>query len=138
MSQFQNALRKLVRQLHHVPQMADAGQRMEEVPALSAPPEPRLPTVFKVTWFFFVQMQALDFSIYVRADRMDSSELDDLEQDTVGQRELSCDQIGQWEAEVLQGRLRDLLLAAEGDGGAEAQVGVTEASGAGTLWKGVT
>lgn len=60
--------------------------------------------------FFSVQMLTVDLSICVSGlDRMDSAAVDGLQHDSVNQQEPSV--IGQWEAELLQERLQELLHA---------------------------
>ncbi|XP_075954705.1 uncharacterized protein CXorf38 homolog isoform X2 [Anarhichas minor] len=96
MRHYQTSVRKLVRHLDQVPQMATAGKQIEE-------------------------MLSLDLSICVSGlDRMDSAALDGLESDSVRQWETSAGLISQWEAELLQERLQELLHAADDD--AETQV----------------
>ncbi len=57
-------------------------------------------------------MLTVDLSISVSGlDRMDSADLDELEEDSVSQREISADLISQWEAELLQEKLQELLHA---------------------------
>ncbi|KAK9539317.1 hypothetical protein VZT92_004430 [Zoarces viviparus] len=91
MRHYQTSVRKLVRHLDQVPQMATAGKQIEE-------------------------MLSLDLSICVSGlDRMDSAALDGLESDFVHQWETSAGLISQWEAELLQERLQELLHAADDD-----------------------
>ncbi|XP_029380943.1 uncharacterized protein CXorf38 homolog [Echeneis naucrates] len=88
MRQYQIILKNFVQQLNHVPQMAKTGQEIN-------------------------QMLIIDLSISVPGlDRLDSAEVDELEQDCVHQWSTSADVISQWEFEVLQERLQDLLCAA--------------------------
>ncbi|KAM9349667.1 uncharacterized protein CXorf38 homolog isoform 2-T2 [Symphorus nematophorus] len=62
------------------------------------------------------EMLTVDLSICVSGlDRMDSAELDGLEHDSVSQLEISANLISQWEAELLQERLQELLHAAAAD-----------------------
>lgn len=66
-----------------------------------------------------------DLSICVSGlDRTDSVLVDGLEFDTVSQWETSASAIGQWEAELLQERLQELLHAAtdENDGDTKTRV----------------
>ncbi|XP_034411810.1 uncharacterized protein CXorf38-like [Cyclopterus lumpus] len=91
MRRYQTSVRKLVRQLSHVPQMAIAGKQIEE-------------------------MLSVDLSICVSGlDQMDSAALEGLECDSVSQWETSADLISQWEAELLQEMLQELLQAADDD-----------------------
>ncbi|XP_054452483.1 uncharacterized protein CXorf38 homolog [Anoplopoma fimbria] len=91
MRHYQNSVRRLVQQLGHVPQMETVGKQIEE-------------------------MLSVDLSICVSGlDRMDSAALDGLDCDSVSQWETSADLISQWEAELLQERLQELLHAAEDD-----------------------
>ncbi|XP_030257590.1 uncharacterized protein CXorf38 homolog isoform X2 [Sparus aurata] len=94
MRHYQAALKKLLRQFSHVPQIATVGLQIEE-------------------------MLITDLSICVSGlDRTDSALVDGLECDTVSQWETSAGTISQWEAELLQERLQELLHAAthEDDG----------------------
>ncbi|XP_060900089.1 uncharacterized protein CXorf38 homolog [Labrus mixtus] len=87
MRHYQTALRNLLLQFRHVPQMATAGRHIEE-------------------------MLTVDLSIWVSGlDCLDSAGLDGLETDTVSQWETNADLISQWEAELLQERLQELLHA---------------------------
>lgn len=61
-----------------------------------------------------VQMLTIDLSICV-LDQTDSADLDAIVSDSVSQLEISGDLISQWEAELLQERLRELLQAASDD-----------------------
>ncbi|XP_044074965.1 uncharacterized protein CXorf38 homolog [Siniperca chuatsi] len=89
MRYYKTALKNLVRQFSHVPQMVTAGRQIEE-------------------------MLSIDLSIHVSGlDRMDSADLDGFECDSVSQCETSADLISQWEAELLQERLQELLQAAD-------------------------
>ncbi|XP_068427529.1 uncharacterized protein CXorf38 homolog isoform X2 [Clinocottus analis] len=91
MRHYQTSVRKLVRQLGHIPHMATAGKQIEE-------------------------MLSVDLSICVSGlDRMDSAALEEVESDSVSQWETSADLISQWEAELLQERLQELLQAADDD-----------------------
>ncbi|XP_075954504.1 uncharacterized protein CXorf38 homolog [Anarhichas minor] len=100
MRHYQTTVRKLVRHLDQVPQMATAGKQIEE-------------------------MLSLDLSICVSGlDRLDSAALDGLESDSVCQWETSAGLISQWEAELLQERLQELLHAADDD--AETQLRRTD------------
>ncbi|XP_045906797.1 uncharacterized protein CXorf38 homolog [Micropterus dolomieu] len=91
MKHYRVALRNLVRQFSHVPQMATAGRQIEE-------------------------MLTVDLSVCISGlDRMDSADLDGFEIDSVSQWETSADLISQWEAELLQERLQELLHAADDD-----------------------
>ncbi|KAM9349666.1 uncharacterized protein CXorf38 homolog isoform 1-T1 [Symphorus nematophorus] len=91
MRYYQSALKNIVQQFSHVPQMAAVGRQIEE-------------------------MLTVDLSICVSGlDRMDSAELDGLEHDSVSQLEISANLISQWEAELLQERLQELLHAAAAD-----------------------
>lgn len=91
MRHYQTSVRTLVRHLDQVPQMATAGKEIEE-------------------------MLSLDLSICVSGlDRMDSAALDGLESDSVCQMKTSAGLISQWEAELLQERLQELLHAADDD-----------------------
>ncbi|XP_041805547.1 uncharacterized protein CXorf38-like [Chelmon rostratus] len=82
---YQTTLRRLLWQFSHVPQMAAVGQQIEE-------------------------MLTVDLSICVSGwDRMDSADMDGLECDSSSQSEISADLISQWEAELLQERLQELL-----------------------------
>ncbi|XP_036941229.1 uncharacterized protein CXorf38 homolog [Acanthopagrus latus] len=94
MRHYRTALKKLLQQFSHIPQMATVGPQIEE-------------------------MLNADLSICVSGlDRTDSVLVDGLEFDTVSQWETSASAIGQWEAELLQERLQELLHAAtdENDG----------------------
>ena len=67
-------------------------------------------------WILFVQMLSIDLSIRVSGlDFIDSAVMDGLECDSVNQREPSPDLISQWEAELLQERLQELLHTADHD-----------------------
>ncbi|XP_031162676.1 uncharacterized protein CXorf38 [Sander lucioperca] len=91
MRHYQTTVKKLVRQFSHVPQMAKVGQQIEE-------------------------MLSVDLSICVSGlDRMDSANLDGIECDSFSQWEASADLISQWEAELLQESLQELLHAADDD-----------------------
>ncbi|XP_010788034.1 uncharacterized protein CXorf38 [Notothenia coriiceps] len=91
MTHFQNALTKLMRQFSNVQQMAEVGKQIEE-------------------------MLSVDLSIHVSGlDFIDSAVMDGLECDSVNQREPSPDLIRQWEADLLQERLQELLHAADHD-----------------------
>ncbi|XP_022610968.1 uncharacterized protein CXorf38 homolog [Seriola dumerili] len=82
---YQITLRHFVQQFSHVPQMTTAGQEINE-------------------------MLTADLSIRVPgSDRLDSAVSDEFECDSVHQWETSADLIGQWEAELLQERLQELL-----------------------------
>ncbi|XP_041658331.1 uncharacterized protein CXorf38-like [Cheilinus undulatus] len=86
---YQTALRNLLLQFRHIPQMAAAGRQIEE-------------------------MLTVDLSIWVSGlDRVDSVEVNGLELDAVGQWETRADSVSQWEAELLQERLHELLHADE-------------------------
>lgn len=86
MRRYQAALKGLVQQFSHVPQMATVGQQIEK-------------------------MLTVDLSIRVSGlDRLDG-----LECDSPSQWETSADLISQWEAELLQERLQELLHAAADD-----------------------
>ncbi|XP_029309510.1 uncharacterized protein CXorf38 isoform X1 [Cottoperca gobio] len=88
MRRYQMALKKVMRQFSNVPQMATVGQQIEE-------------------------MLTVDLSIFVSGlDRMDSAVHEGLHCDSVSQWETSADLISQWEAELLQERLQELLHAA--------------------------
>lgn len=64
----------------------------------------------------FVQMLTIDLSICVSGlDQIDSANLDGIECDSVSQWETSADLISQWEAELLQERLQELLHATAND-----------------------
>ncbi|KAK5879431.1 hypothetical protein CesoFtcFv8_024732 [Champsocephalus esox] len=91
MTHFQNALTRLMRQFSNVQQMAEVGKQIEE-------------------------MLSVDLSICVSGlDFSDSAVMDGLECDSVSQLEPSPDLISQWEAELLQERLQELLHAADHD-----------------------
>ena len=63
--------------------------------------------------FVFFQMLTVDLSIYASGwDQMDSADSDGLECDSASQLKISADLISQWEAELLQERLQELLHAA--------------------------
>lgn len=58
-------------------------------------------------------MLAVDLSIWISGvDQMDSVNLDGLETDSVSTLENTADLISQWEAELLQEALQELLHAA--------------------------
>ncbi|KAK2895644.1 uncharacterized protein CXorf38 isoform X1 [Channa argus] len=85
MRHYQTTLKKFVRQFSHIPQMATAGQQIDE-------------------------MLRADFSIWVSGvDQMDSVDLKGLESDSVRTGMSSAELISQWEAELLQERLQELL-----------------------------
>ncbi|XP_074545029.1 uncharacterized protein CXorf38 [Halichoeres trimaculatus] len=91
MRHYEAALRNLLLQFRNVPQMAAAGRQIEE-------------------------MLTVDLSIWVSGlDRVDSSDLNGIESDTVSQWEISADSISQWEAELLKERLQELLPAEDED-----------------------
>lgn len=91
MTHFQNALTKLIQQFSNVQQMAEVGKQIDE-------------------------MLSIDLSIRVSGlDFIDSAVMDGLECDSVNQREPSPDLISQWEAELLQERLQELLHTADHD-----------------------
>ncbi|KAK5859681.1 hypothetical protein PBY51_021215 [Eleginops maclovinus] len=91
MRHFQNALKKLMQQFSNVPQMAAVVQQIKE-------------------------MLSVDLSICVSGlDSIDSDAMGGLECDSVSQGEPSADLISQWEAELLQERLQELLHAADHD-----------------------
>lgn len=77
-----------------------------------------------VSVYFFSQMLTLNLSIYVSGlDQMDSGDLDDgLEVDFVSHKESGAD-VGQWEAELLEEILQELLHAADEDTDSQTQVG---------------
>ncbi|XP_070775431.1 uncharacterized protein CXorf38 homolog [Enoplosus armatus] len=88
MKHYQAALKKLVQQFSHEPQMVKAGRQIEE-------------------------MLTVDLSICVSGlDRTDTVDLDGLECDFANQWEPSVDLISQWEAKLVQERLQELLHAA--------------------------
>ncbi|XP_071348411.1 uncharacterized protein CXorf38 homolog [Trachinotus anak] len=91
MKHYQIALKHFVQQFSHVPQMATAGQEIDE-------------------------MLALNLSIYFPGlDRPDSAYTVALACDCVPHWVTSPDLISQWEAELLQERLQELLYAADDD-----------------------
>lgn len=66
--------------------------------------------------FFFLQMLAVDLSIWISGvDQMDSVDLTGIETDSVSKWESTADLISQWEAELLQEKLQELLHAADDD-----------------------
>ncbi|KAI3375253.1 hypothetical protein L3Q82_021758 [Scortum barcoo] len=88
MSRYQAALINLLKQFSHIPQMQKARRQIEE-------------------------MLSVDLSIYVSGvDQMDSARL---EGGSVGSWETNGDLISQWEAELLQERLQELLHTAADD-----------------------
>ncbi|XP_042354175.1 uncharacterized protein CXorf38-like isoform X2 [Plectropomus leopardus] len=88
---YHTAVKNLVRQFSHVPQMAAVGRQIEE-------------------------MLTVDLSICVSGlDHLDSPVSDGLECDSVSQWESSADLISQWEAELLRETLQELLHAAAVD-----------------------
>ncbi|KAJ4944186.1 hypothetical protein JOQ06_012731 [Pogonophryne albipinna] len=91
MTHFQNALKKLMRPISNGHQMAAFGKQIEEM--LSAD--------------LSIRVTGLDFT--------DSTVMHGLERDSVSQWEPSADLISQWEAELLQERLQELLPAADHD-----------------------
>lgn len=61
-------------------------------------------------------MLTVDLSIYVSGwDQMDSAVMDGIECDSTSQCKTSANLISQWEAELLQERLQELLHAAADD-----------------------
>ncbi|XP_040911309.1 uncharacterized protein CXorf38 homolog [Toxotes jaculatrix] len=91
MRHYQTTLKHFVQQFSHVPQMAKAGQEIEEI-------------------------LTVDLSICVSGmDRLDSVSPDGLQSDSVLQWETSPDLISQWEAELLQERLQELLHPDDAD-----------------------
>lgn len=138
MRHYQTTVKKLVRQFSHVPQMTTVGQQIEEVCvcvwlycchwSISSVWKSQLhPCCFAPQFTFmctvFVQMLTVDLSICVSGlDRLDSANLDGLESDSVSQWETSADLIIQWEAELLQERLQDLLNATADDDDRKTQV----------------
>ncbi|XP_034557913.1 uncharacterized protein CXorf38-like [Notolabrus celidotus] len=87
MTQYQTSLRNFLLQFRNVPKMAEAGREIKE-------------------------MLTVDLSIWVSGfDGMDSADLFGLETDNVSKQEFSADLISQWEAELLQERLQELLYA---------------------------
>ncbi|KAM3604354.1 uncharacterized protein V6R79_009914 [Siganus canaliculatus] len=88
MRHYRTTLKNLLRQLSHVPQMTKVAQQIEE-------------------------MLTIDLSICVSGlDQMDSAAV---ESDAVSQSEISADIISQWEAELVQERLQELLHPAGDD-----------------------
>lgn len=58
-------------------------------------------------------MLTVDLSIYVSGlEETDSAYLEGIQSDTLSQWEISGDLISQWESELLQEQLQDLLCAA--------------------------
>ncbi|XP_040000582.1 uncharacterized protein CXorf38-like isoform X2 [Xiphias gladius] len=91
MRHYQTSLKHLVQQFSHIPQMAKVGQEIDK-------------------------MLAVDLLICVSGvDQLDSGDLDGLECDSVHQGEPSANLISQWEAELLQERLQELLHADDND-----------------------
>ncbi|XP_072220161.1 uncharacterized protein CXorf38 homolog [Leuresthes tenuis] len=92
MRHYWTALKHFVQQLSHVPQMATAGQQMEN-------------------------MLTVDLSICIfGVDQMDSAALfDGLQHDSVSQSTASADLVSQWETELLQEMLQECLHAAAED-----------------------
>ncbi|XP_030015507.1 uncharacterized protein CXorf38 homolog [Sphaeramia orbicularis] len=85
MKHYTITLRNLLRQFRHVPQMATAEQQIDE-------------------------MLAADWTIYVDGlDQMDSTNADMVEADSDGCHMITADLISQWERELLQERLEELL-----------------------------
>ncbi|XP_026168408.1 uncharacterized protein CXorf38 homolog [Mastacembelus armatus] len=97
MRHYQSTLKHFVRQFSHVQEMATAGQQIDE-------------------------MLTVDLSICVSGvDQMDSVDLDGLESDVVSKGESSAVLISQWETELLQERLQELLHAADDENDAKTQ-----------------
>uniref|UniRef100_A0A3Q1HKI4 Uncharacterized protein n=2 Tax=Anabas testudineus TaxID=64144 RepID=A0A3Q1HKI4_ANATE len=91
MRHYQVTLKNFVRQFSHVPQMRTAGKQIDE-------------------------MLAVDLSIWISGvDQMDSVDLTGIETDSVSKWESTADLISQWEAELLQEKLQELLHAADDD-----------------------
>ncbi|XP_019112776.1 uncharacterized protein CXorf38 [Larimichthys crocea] len=91
MKHYQTTLKNLVWQFRNQPQMATVGRQIEE-------------------------MLTVDLSIYVSGwDQMDSAVMDGIECDSTSQCKTSANLISQWEAELLQERLQELLHAAADD-----------------------
>ncbi|CAI5641967.1 uncharacterized protein CXorf38 [Oreochromis niloticus] len=97
MQHYWTALNHFVNQFRHVPEMATVGNKIDE-------------------------MLTLNLSIYVSGlDQMDSGGLDDgLEVDFVSHKESGAD-VGQWEAELLEEMLQELLHAADEDTDSQTQ-----------------
>eukprot|EP00064_Thunnus_orientalis_P020812 superscaffoldBa00005943_g20960 len=88
MRRYQTSLTHLVRQFSNVPEMAAVEQQIND-------------------------MLSVDLSIYASGqDQMDSADSVGLESDSASQLKISADLISQWEAELLQERLQELLHAA--------------------------
>ncbi|XP_062260416.1 uncharacterized protein CXorf38 [Platichthys flesus] len=88
---YQTTLKHLVRQFSHVPQMAKVGQEIDE-------------------------MLTVDLSVSVSGlDQLDSVDSDGLVCDSLSQSEANGDLISQWEAELLQERLQELLHTDDDD-----------------------
>uniref|UniRef100_A0A3Q3WWR2 Uncharacterized protein n=1 Tax=Mola mola TaxID=94237 RepID=A0A3Q3WWR2_MOLML len=97
MKRYQKSLKSLLRQFSHVPEMVKAGQKIAE-------------------------MLTMNLSIYISGlVTVDGARL---ESAACGQLEISVELISQWEAELLQERLRELLCSAtdEDNDDAKAQV----------------
>lgn len=128
MRAYQTSLKSVVRQFRHVAQMKTVGQQIQEVSEIfpltasecfksetrrSFCQTPSEGTRFMFGDFvsLFVQMLTVDLSICVSGlDRMDSTLPEEIGSDSVHQ--ISGDIISQWEAELLQERLQELLRAA--------------------------
>ncbi|XP_004567287.3 uncharacterized protein CXorf38 isoform X1 [Maylandia zebra] len=97
MQHYWTALNHFVNQFRHVPEMATVGNKIDE-------------------------MLTLNLSIYVSGlDQMDSGGLGDgLEADFVSHKESGAD-VGQWEAELLEEMLQELLHAADEDTDSQTQ-----------------
>ncbi|XP_044225198.1 uncharacterized protein CXorf38 homolog isoform X2 [Thunnus albacares] len=88
MRRYQTSLTHLVRQFSNVPEMAAVEQQIND-------------------------MLSVDLSIYASGqDQMDSADSVGLESDSASQLKINADLISQWEAELLQERLQELLHAA--------------------------
>ncbi|XP_055359772.1 uncharacterized protein CXorf38-like isoform X2 [Betta splendens] len=86
MRRYQTALKSFMQQFSHVSQMTTAAKQIEE-------------------------MLALDLSIRISdVDQIDSAHLESLQTDSLSQWESKANFISQWEAELLQEKLQELLL----------------------------
>ncbi|KAM7378903.1 hypothetical protein PAMP_004493 [Pampus punctatissimus] len=91
MRRYQTSLKHLVRQFINIPEMSTVEQQINH-------------------------MLTVDFSIHTTgSDLMDSAVFQGLESDSATQLEISADLISQWEAELLQEKLQELLHAAADD-----------------------
>ncbi|KAG7227334.1 hypothetical protein INR49_000338 [Caranx melampygus] len=93
MRHYQSTLRHFVQQLRQVPEMARAEKEIKEECMLSA-----------------------ELTVCVSgSDRLDSAVFEGLECDSYNQSETNADLISQWETELLQEKLQELLYSADDD-----------------------